>query len=262
MTRYLRLYLYFLRFSFSKALEFRIDFGFRIVMDIIYYAVNILFFKVIYLHTPFVAGWREDEIMVFVASYLLIDAIIMTVFSANMWWLPFYINRGDLDFYLIRPVRPLFFLSLRDFSASSFVNLLIAVGFFVYSLMSYAGAIDPLDFLIYIILLLNGVLLCYVLQMLMIIPVFWTHSRRGFMDLFYSISLALERPHQIYRGWMKILFTSILPFALIASYPATLLFRGWNATDLLHLGVITIAAWVVMLLFWRIGLRSYSSASS
>ncbi len=262
MKRYLRLYLYFLRFSFSKALEFRIDFGFRIIMDVIYYAVNILFFKVIYLHTPFIAGWREDEIMVFVASYLLIDAIIMTVFSANMWWLPFYINRGDLDFYLIRPVKPLFFLSLRDFSASSFVNLIIAIGFFAYSLITFRGVITPLDLFFYVLLILNGVLLCYVLQMLMIIPVFWTHSRRGFIDLFYSMSLALERPHQIYQGWMKVLFTSVLPFALIASFPATLFFRGWNVTDLIHLMVITILAWVIMLFFWNVGLKSYSSASS
>lgn len=262
MTRYIRLYLYFLRFSFSKALEFRIDFGFRIVMDVIYYAVNILFFKVIYLHTPFIAGWREDEIMVFVASYLLIDAIIMTVFSANMWWLPVYINRGDLDFYLIRPVRPLFFLSLRDFSASSFVNLIIAVGFFAYSLLAYNGTIDPFDLFFYVLLILNGVLLSYVLQMLLIIPVFWTHSRRGFIDLFYSMSLAIERPHQIFKGWTRALFTIGIPFALVASYPATLFFRGWNWNEFLHLASVTIAAWTVMLFFWNVGLKNYSSASS
>lgn len=262
MSRYLRLYLHFLRFSFSKALEFRIDFGFRIIMDIIYYAVNILFFKVIYLHTPLIEGWREDQILVFVASYLLIDAIIMTVFSANMWWLPFYINRGDLDFYLIRPVRPLFLLSLRDFSASSFVNLLIAMGFFAYTLTVYDGGVGLLDLFFYGLLIINGVLLSYVLQMLMIIPVFWTHSRRGFIDLFYSMSLAIERPHQIFKGWTRLLFTVAIPFALVASYPATLFFRGWQLPELLHLGVVTFTAWAVMLTFWRIGLRSYSSASS
>lgn len=262
MSRYIRLYLHFLRFSFSKALEFRIDFGFRIVMDIIYYAVNILFFKVIYLHTPFIAGWMEDQIMVFVASYLLIDAIIMTVFSANMWWLPFYINRGDLDFYLIRPVQPLFLLSLRDFSASSFVNLLIAIGFFCYSLIAYKGVVNAVDLFFYILLILNGVLLSYVLQMLLIIPVFWTHSRRGFIDLFYSMSLAIERPHQIFKGWTRLLFTIAIPFALVASYPATLFFRGWNITDLVHLMVVTVSAWAMMIYFWSLGLKSYSSASS
>ena len=35
MSRYLRLYLHFLRFSFSKAIEFRVDFFFRVLMDVI-----------------------------------------------------------------------------------------------------------------------------------------------------------------------------------------------------------------------------------
>lgn len=262
MIRYIRLYLHFLRFSFSKAMEFRVDFFFRILMDIIYYAVNILFFKVIYLHTPFIAGWREDEIMVFVASYLLIDGIIMTVFSSNMWWLPFYINRGDLDFYLIRPVSPLYLLSLRDFSANSLVNLLIASFFFVYALINYSGSIGALDLFFYVLLIINGVLLSYVMQMLLIIPVFWTHSKRGFIDLFYSMSLAIERPHQIFRGWLKVVFTAVLPFALVASFPATLFFRGWDSSMLIQLGIITALAWTVMLTAWKIGLRNYSSASS
>ena len=43
MTRYLRLYAYFLRFSFSRALEFRVDFFFRVIMDTAFYAVNLGF---------------------------------------------------------------------------------------------------------------------------------------------------------------------------------------------------------------------------
>ena len=45
-----------------------------------------------------------------------------------MWWLPMLINRGDLDYYLVRPVSTLFFVSFRDFAANSFVNLVIATG--------------------------------------------------------------------------------------------------------------------------------------
>ena len=66
MTRYIRLYIHFLQFSFSKALEFRLDFFFKIIMDIVYYSVNILFFKVIYLHTPMLGGWTESQMMIFI----------------------------------------------------------------------------------------------------------------------------------------------------------------------------------------------------
>lgn len=260
--RYLKLYIYFLRFSFSKAMEFRIDFTFRIVMDLIYYAVNILFFKILYLHTPILGGWSEDQIMVFVGSYLLIDAISMTVFSSNMWWLPYFINRGELDYYLIRPVSPLFFLSLREFSANSFVNLVIALGIFVFALVNYDGSFSFPDLLLYVLLLINGTLIHFCLQMMMIIPVFWTQSARGFVDLFYSMSLSMERPDRIFRGWVKVLFTTILPFGLMASFPTRLFLEGFNLSTFLHLSAVTALVWVLMISFWRWGLRSYSSASS
>lgn len=262
MKRYLRLYLYFLRFSFSKAMEFRIDFTFRIVMDCIYYVVNILFFKVIYLHTPVLGGWREDEIMVFVGTYILIDAINMTVFSTNLWWLPWLINKGELDYYLIRPVRPLFFLSLREFSANSFMNLIIACGILFYAISQYQGAFSIGDVFLFMLLIINGTLLFFCIQMITILPVFWTQSTRGFVDLFYTLGLAMERPHRIYKGFFKVLFTTILPFALIASFPVKVFLEGADLMTMLHLSVVTIVFFCILNFVWSRGLRVYSSASS
>lgn len=262
MIRYIRLYAHFLRFSFSKAMEFRVDFFFRILMDIIYYAVNILFFKVLYLHTPMLAGWDEQQIMIFVSSYILVDAISMTVFSSNMWWLPFLVNKGELDFHLIRPVSPLFFLSLKEFSANSFMNLIIAVAIFIYSLMNYVQAYTIGEVLLLIALIINGTLIYYCCQMLMILPVFWTQSSKGFMDLFFSMGIAMERPDRIFKGWLRVLFTVFLPFALIASFPARLFIEKFDWPTFLHLVAVSIGLWSVMLFIWRKGLRAYSSASS
>lgn len=262
MKRYLRLYLYFLQFSFSKAMAFRVDFTFRILMDIIYYAVNILLFKTLFLHTNLIAGWSEEQMMIFVASYLFVDALNMTFFSTNMWWLPQYINRGELDYYLIRPVSPLFVLSLREFSANSFVNLLLAVAFLTYSLLSYSGNFQFLEVFGLLFLLINGAILYYVIQMLMILPVFWTQSSRGFIDLFYSMGLAMERPDRIYRGWIRMIFTIILPFALIAAFPVRIFLEGVDMLSLTHLFFVTLGFWVLMLYLWKKGLENYASASS
>ena len=262
MKRYLRLYLFFLQFSFSKALEFRIDFFFRIAMDIMYYFVNIALFKILLLHTPLIAGWNEEQMMVFVGCYLLVDAINMTVFSSNMWWLPYYINRGELDYYLIRPVSPLFFLSLREFSANSFINLIIAAVFFFYSLFSYSKDWNLLSLFGLIILLINGSLIYYCIQMLMILPVFWTQSAKGFIDLFYTLGLAMERPDRIFKGWLRVLFTVVLPFGLIASFPARIFIEGFNLHTIVHLILVTSGLWIVVLSVWRKGLKNYSSASS
>ena len=262
MKRYLYLYFHFVQFSFAKALEFRLDFTFKIAMDIIYYLVNIALFQILFLHTNLVAGWTLEQMMIFVASYLLVDAINMTIFSTNMWWLPYYINKGDLDYYLIRPVSPLFFLSLREFSANSFVNLIIAVGFFVYSIVNYSipWSFDKIFGLI--LLLINGSLIYYLIQMLTIIPVFWTQSSKGFIDLFYTLGLAMERPDRIFKGWLRVLFTTILPFALIASYPARYFIEGLDELTLIHLISVTLGLWIIVLSLWKAGLKNYSSASS
>lgn len=260
--RYFRLYAYFLRFSFSKAMNFRLDFFFRIFMDVIYYFVNISFFKLVYLHTPLLGNWNESQIMVFVSSYLVVDAINMTVFSSNMWWLPYFINKGELDYYLTRPISPLFFLSFREFSANSFVNFFMAFGLLIYSLVSYPTPFSFGELLLFAVLLLNGVLLYYAIQMMMILPVFWTHSSRGFVDLFYALGLAMERPDKIFKGWLRVIFTTVLPFALIASFPTRLFLDKFEWQTLLHLTIVTISLWSVMLFVWRKGLRAYSSASS
>ena len=262
MKRYLNLYLHFLRFSFSKAMEFRLDFTFRIIMDILYYVVNIMFFKVIFLHTPLVAGWTQEQMMIFVSCYLLVDAIGMTVFSSNMWWLPHHINKGELDYHLIRPVSPLFFLSLKEFSANSFMNLIIAGGILTYALSTYSQNFSIWEVVLLIALILNGTLIYYCCQMLMILPVFWTQSSKGFMDLFFSMGIAMERPDKIYKGWLRVVFTILLPFALIASFPARLFIEKFHWPTFLHLKSVTIGLWMVMLFVWKKGLRVYSSASS
>jgi len=260
--RYLKLYIHFLRFSFSKAMEFRFDFTFRIIMDIVYYGVNLLFFKLLYLHTPLLGGWNESQIMVFVGGYLFVDALNMTVFSSNMWWLPAHINKGDLDYYLIRPVSPLFFLTLREFSANSFMNLVIAAGILIAALLNYPSTIGVGDLLVFIALLINGSILYCSIQLLMILPVFWTHSPRGFSDLFYSMCTAMERPDKIYVGWTRKLFTILIPFSLIASFPAKLFIEGLNWKTLGHLAIVTIGIYFLVGLVWKWGLRNYSSASS
>ncbi len=262
MIRYARLYLHFVRFSISKALEFRIDFSFRILMDTVFYTTNILFYKIIYDHTGILGGWSEDQVMVFVAGYLLVDALIMTFVSANLWWLPMLVNRGDLDYYLIRPVSSLFFLSLKEFSLNSLVNLMMTSVILGTALWNYQGAVTAAGVIFYIMMLIQGAVLLYSIRMIGIIPVFWTFSSRGTEMLVWQLSRFMERPDRMFRGWVARILVSILPFSVIASYPARLFLDGFDWQIFLHLTVVTAVFFSLMYWFWHMGLRNYSSASS
>jgi ABC-2 type transport system permease protein len=260
--RYLRLYANFVRFSFSKAMEFRVDFFFRVLMDAVFYATQLIFFGVLYGHTQELGGWNLGQTLIFISGFFMVDALHMTLFSNNMWMLPILVNKGDLDYYLLRPVSSLFFLSLREFAANSFLNLAIAVGVWCWALFSYPEPVTPSRLLVYLLLLVNGTVIYYVLHLAFLIPVFWLHSARGLGEIFFSLAHYAERPERIFAGYLRRLLVSLLPLSLVASRPAQQYFDGPDAPTLLHLGAVTALGFAFLVWFWKRALRSYSSASS
>ena len=262
MKRYLRLYLHFLRFSFSRAFEFRVDFWFRIVMDCVFYAVNLIFFTLLYGQTETIGGWTLDQTYIFIAGFFLVDAIHMTVFSNNMWWLPLLVNKGDLDYYLVRPVSSLFFLSLREFAANSFINLLIAIGIVTWAIARYPGELSAVNISTFAVLILAGAFLHYCLHLLFILPVFWLHTNRGLAMVFFSIGKLGERPDRIYTGLTRVILLTVLPLALIASIPTDTLFVGLTVERALHVAAVCVGMFGLLVFLWGRGLRGYVSASS
>ena len=262
MLRYLRLYLSFVRFSISRAVEFRMDFFCRILMDLVFYAVNIAFFKILFLQIPDLGGWSESQVMVFVASYLVADAIQMTVFANNVWVIPTLINRGDLDYYLVRPVSSLFFLGLRDVAVSSLINLACALSILFWALSSYQGPLGVMQLSVFALTLLNGAFIYFLIGLVFVLPAFWTHSARGFTQAFFATNQLFEKPYTIYSGITRVILTSVLPYSLMASFPARIIFEGISAEVLLHLSLVTVSLFALIVIFWNRGLRVYTSASS
>lgn len=262
MMRYVRLYLYFLRFSFSKAMEFRVDFFFRVVMDIMFYIVQFLFFKIIYLHTPALGGWSEEQMTLFIASYIFVDAFHMTFFANNTWWLPIYINRGDLDYYLTKPVSSFFFIGFREFAANSMLNLILAFAIVIFALTNYPYPLDFFKIVAFLLLLINGAFLYFMTYVSFLLSVFWSGSPNGFRDIFYAAEKVFQRPDGIFTGYFRRFFLTILPFSIMASYPTRFLIEDFNIKIIVEILFASAFIYLFVYFIWKKGLRSYSSASS
>ncbi len=262
IMRYIKLYGKCISFSASKGLEFRFDFYMRIFMDLLFYAVQILFYKVLFLHSATIGGWNESQAMVFISGYLLIDAINMTLFSNNMWLVPQMINKGDLDYHLIRPVSALFMISVRDFAFNSLINLLFALGIFIWSIGNLVVTPSIFSILLYLVLIFNGALIFYTLNMMGNLIVFWSQSADSFGHLVWQLMKFAERPDQIYSGVIRKILISILPFAIMTSFPARILLNGFSWSILGHCFLVSGIFVIALVSVWKIGLKSYSSASS
>jgi len=262
MRRYLTIYAACVRFSFRRALEFRLDFFFRVFMDGLWYVMNLAFFSLLYLHTPMLGGWDEAQVRIFAAGLFVMDAVHMTLFSNNAFWLPTFVNRGDLDYHLLRPVSSLFFLSMRDFAVNSFLNLLMALGILLWALNAYPGALPLENLVAYGLALPLGMAIHYSLLMLFIVPVFWLHGSSGLRDFYYVLDRFVGRPDGLWTGWMRRVLTTLLPLALVVSFPTRALVEPEPWGHVLHLAIAAAASFALLVLLWRRGLRAYSSASS
>lgn len=261
-VRYVRLYAACVRFSFQRALEFRLDFFFRVFMDALWYVVNLAFFEVLHRHTPLLGGWDLAQLRVFAAALFVADALHMTLFSNNAWWFPTFVNRGDLDYHLLRPVSSLFFLSVRDFAVNSFLNLLMAVGLLTWALLTCTHALEAARVLLFLGALLLGVFVHYCVLFLFLVPVFWMPGSSGLRDFFYVTDRFTARPDGLFTGWMRRLLVSLLPLALVASFPTRILFEDDPWSLLAHMLIVAVLAFLALVALWRRGLRAYSSASS
>ncbi len=260
--RYLRLFLNCVLFSIKKSMVFRLDFFFRIIMDVLFFVQAMLFYYFLFQTTDSIGGWNKDQALIFVAGFCVVDALQMTFFSNNVWWLPVAINKGELDYYLVRPVNSLFFLSFREFATNSFVNFLISMGLLYWAIDRYPVPISAWQVVLYVALLFNGAFLHYILHTLTVLPVFWIQSSRGFEDIYWSLNRAMERPDRIFKGWTWRLFTMFLPFSLMASVPARLVLEEFKIEYLFLVLGVTAVFWGLLVFVWNRGLRVYGSASS
>lgn len=262
IRRYLRLYGYFLRFSFSRSAEFRIDFLFRIVMDFLYYGAHFVFFSVLFRHSPTIGGWNQHQMNLFLGTIFLVDGLHMTLFSNNLWPLPMLVNKGDFDYYVLRPVSSLFMVSLRDVAINSAVNLLGAIVLMIVFIVQSPDTFGFLKLFTYASFVICGLMLSFLLRMLCILPVFWTQSPRGLENFYFSLTHVSERPDRIYTGWVRRTLTTVLPFGLIYSYPARILADAWSWPVFFRMiGVTGVFAMIIAFL-WNRATQAYGSASS
>ncbi len=80
--------------------------------------------------------------------------------------------------------------------------------------------------------------------------------------MLWHMSRFIERPDRIYTGFARVILTTVLPFALMASVPARFFLEPFDTRLALHAALVLVAFTGAVSVFWRIGLRAYSSASS
>lgn len=262
LAHYARIWLTSARYSIARMLMFRGDFLIWTLVELFWMTVNLLMISVIYRHTDSVAGWGKYEMMLLVATSLLIQRFLMGFFWSSIFEMGRNIRSGNFDFFIAQPGNVMFMATTRKLDPDSLLNSLVAAAVVIYSVRQLGLHPGVTDLALYALLVVCGVIIHYSMLVLCIAPAFWITSAQGIEGSYFTLSEFSRLPREAFRGVANIAFVWILPVVIVSNAPASTLLHGFAPRLIGWLLAVT-AIWLSLAIFvFHRGLRRYTSASS
>jgi len=261
--RYLGIYAALWKNSVVREMGFKANFLMWIVVELLWFGLQLAFIVVIYQHTESIGDWSKWEVVLLVGASHFIQQIFQAFFLSNCVQISEYIRTGKLDFMLLLPINTRFIVSLRHVDLGGFVNAVSSVAVMVYALKQLDYVPSSVQIVGFLLLVMAGVLVHYSLMFLLASISFWTVRAQGIVWGYYSLFNIARLPDAAFRGFCKTFFTCAVPMLLVANVPAKLLADELDSPmDMLLLLGMAVACMVISELGWRFSMKHYTSASS
>ncbi len=261
LRKYVKLFSILIKTSFIADLEFRVNFSLRIFTDIMWYAMQILSFEVLFNYTTNIGDWNRYQTRVFLGMLFIVDSLYMIFVQDNCDRFADKVRKGELDFILAKPVSSQFLVSFQKIATASFGNLAIAMLFFIHSL-TYIEDFNWFRLFWLILILPTSFTIVYTSRF------FFTSLNLIFVKsesvqfLWYNFYKLGMRPDSIYLPIFKIVLLTALPMSFIANVPAKMILEPPNIFLILWSLVVGPLFLYLSHVFWKYCLRFYASASS
>ena len=266
LRRRLRVHLRFgaaaLRLSTQAALEYRVGFWTEGVVGLAWSLGGVVPLLVALDHREDVAGWGPWQIVMLTGFFLIIAGVFASAVQPAVSESMAKIRRGTLDYLLLRPVDGLASCMLAAFEPWSLIEVLAGIGLVIAATLRLQLEPSLAQLGALALVLGCGLVSLYALGVLILAASFRALQLQNLTFLMETLLDLAHWPISVFRGPLKLVFTFVLPFAVMTSYPAQSLLGQLGSTQLL--GAVATAAALAGLarLVWLRALRGYTSASS
>jgi viologen exporter family transport system permease protein len=262
MRSYARVYLACVRNCLVRELEFRGNFAFRTAANLSWAGLSMVLAGLVFGNVREVAGWDLDRMFILTGTFLLVESLTASLFEQNMSKLSELVNRGELDFVLIKPISSQFLVSTRYVKFSGLPNAIVALGYVLIGAGRTGLQPGPLEVGLYLLLVVCAVLSVYALWFMTVTFVLWTGRINNIAHLIAPFVDLARVPADVFRGSVGLLVTFAIPIALIGTLPTKALLGVLQPGMAPYQVGLTGALLWASHRFWTYSLRRYSSASS
>jgi len=261
--RYLGIYVALWKNSVTREMTFKGNFLLWIIVELLWFALQLSFIGVLYLHTERIGTWTKWQVVLLIGGSHFIQQIFQAFFLINCTNLSELVRSGKMDFLLVLPVNTRFVASLRQVDLGAFVNATFAVAVITYAARQIPLTPSFLAITGFLVLCVAGIAIHYSLMFLLASISFWTVRAQGIVWGYYNLFNIARMPDEAFGGLFKALFTFAIPMLLVSNVPVRVLAdKVTSPAPLLVLLGMSIVCFCLSEWGWRASVRRYTSASS
>lgn len=262
MRKYLRLYRQILVQAFVRESHYRVNLFAAAGVGLVQIALGLLPILLIFQYATDIGGWTRLEVVALAGLHQMTSGVLATFVRPNLVQMGRYINMGDLDAVLLRPVSSQFLVTFRWLNLAQLVHVVVGLAILVTCLALDDARPTPVGIVQGLVLWLCGLVLITCAWSAMTYLVFWLQRVYAIIALIDSTFESGRYPVTFFPTLVRIFLTFAFPVAFATTFPVEALTGG--ITWLTVLGGIALCVVAIWSLRngWRYVLRRYSSASS
>ncbi len=255
------LWLYFSQYAKAR-LAYRADFASAVFASFAGTAASFAVVLVLFSRFPHLSGWSFPEI-VFLYGFSLLPYGLFNVLSLNLYeFADRYLIEGRFDRVLLRPVSPLFQILFESFRLESLQETVTGTVALAWA-ASRLPHVSPFGLALLPLWAVFGAVIYLSVFGMLTAASFWIEDRIGLAPPVFNLMAFGRYPITIYDLEVRVLLSTVIPFAFASFYPTALaLRRGEFATFFwLTPAVAAVLAGACVALF-RKGISRYGSTGS
>ncbi len=262
MIRYLKVYKALLKANLITLTTYRANFVNSVISSFVWGVFSIVTILLITSRTTTVFGWKREDLILLTGVFALIVGIFHIFFARNFERFARIMVWGSFDSVLLKPLDSQFSISFWEVNYPAISRIILGIFLIIYLLNSFSYSISILKVVLFLALLVVGVFSLYSLWLFAATFIIWVPQLSNIIELMYTINGFIRYPAEMYKKVSGLLFLFMLPVVFIATSPFKSLIGRANYFDIFILLVVTGLLLFLSRMFWRFGLRFYSSASN
>jgi ABC-2 type transport system permease protein len=260
MMKYLKLFKKTFALELSSELAYKANFIIKLLALVLADMVGPLVILLIYTTTSGIPGWTFEQFILFQGTFVFVIGFSHFMLFTMPYTVIENIREGTFDTILIKPFKPLLYLTFRSIDLEGLAEVVVGLGLIIWSLIKLNLSIFSLNFLVYILLVIIGLLFMYALMILTSSLSFLVVKSYAVAEFFLRLIDLARYPINIYSYSFRFVLTFLFPIAIVSNYPAAALLQSMSLINLIKIILPVFIFLGITIFLWNLAMKKYSSA--